>query len=225
MFGVNTKRYKRQVVLPEVGELGQQKLSEAAVLVVGAGGLGCPVLQYLAAAGTGRLGIVDFDRVELENLHRQVLYGDKDVGRMKAVAAGEKIEQLNPFVKVDIFTEKLNRANTLHFRSSMIEITKKNTYVVDELIDYEAFCGLNVDPIPEISYDEYKEWVKNGENVQLVDVRQPEEHEDKNIGGLLMPLSNIEELTGRLNREKAIVLYCETGQRSKIAAQKLTREY
>ncbi|HYX02868.1 MAG TPA: ThiF family adenylyltransferase, partial [Reyranella sp.] len=81
-----TERYARQVVLPEVGAAGQERLSAASVLVVGAGGLGCPVLQYLAGVGVGRLIVVDHDRVEETNLHRQPLYTMADIGALKAQA-------------------------------------------------------------------------------------------------------------------------------------------
>jgi adenylyltransferase/sulfurtransferase len=92
--------YSRQLALPEVGAAGQAKLAAAAVLVVGAGGLGVPVLQYLAAAGVGRLGLVDGDVVERSNLHRQPLYGPADVGRPKAEVAAERLRALNPDVHV-----------------------------------------------------------------------------------------------------------------------------
>ncbi len=94
--------YSRQVALPEVGAAGQAKLAAASVLVVGAGGLGVPVLQYLAAAGIGRLGIVDGDVVEASNLHRQPLYGWADVGRSKAVAAAERLRALNHDLRVEV---------------------------------------------------------------------------------------------------------------------------
>ena len=93
------ERYARHLVLRDVGGPGQQKLKAARVLVVGAGGLGAPLLQYLAAAGIGELGIVDDDTVSLSNLQRQVLYGTADIGRPKALAAADAIARLNPHVK------------------------------------------------------------------------------------------------------------------------------
>ncbi|MPR10933.1 HesA/MoeB/ThiF family protein [Microvirga tunisiensis] len=96
-----TTRYARQIVLPEVGEAGQAKLASSSVLVVGAGGLGCPVLQYLAAAGVGRITIVDHDRVDESNLHRQPLYRTTDLGQLKVEAAQKALEALNPSVVVD----------------------------------------------------------------------------------------------------------------------------
>ena len=105
--------YARQLSLPEWGAQGQQKLKKARVLVIGAGGLGCPVLTYLAAAGVGTLGITDFDRVEMSNLHRQVLYTVADVGRPKAEAAAERLRSQNPYIHIDTYTEGLNRDNAL----------------------------------------------------------------------------------------------------------------
>lgn len=104
-------RYSRQVVLPEIGIKGQEKLKEAKVLVIGAGGLGCPVLSYLAAAGVGTLGVIDFDKVEESNLHRQVLFTTADVGKLKAEVSKQKLQELNPFIKVTAYTEKLSRKN------------------------------------------------------------------------------------------------------------------
>jgi sulfur-carrier protein adenylyltransferase/sulfurtransferase len=104
-------RYARQLVLPEVGPEGQARLGSASVLVVGAGGLGCAVLPYLAAAGVGRLVIVDHDRVEESNLHRQPLYRMGDLGRPKTEAAREALAALNPEVRIAIHTESLTAAN------------------------------------------------------------------------------------------------------------------
>jgi len=102
------KRYTRQITLDELGESGQHKLKQAKILVVGAGGLGCPALQYLAAAGVGKLGIVDFDTIAHSNLHRQILFNDKEVGKLKAEVAATKLEQLNPHIKLDVKTESFN---------------------------------------------------------------------------------------------------------------------
>ncbi|MEZ4874176.1 MAG: HesA/MoeB/ThiF family protein [Flavobacteriaceae bacterium] len=107
------ERYSRHMVLDEVGPQGQQKLSLAKVLVVGAGGLGCPVLQYLAASGIGSLGIIDFDVVETSNLQRQVLFGTQSLGMNKALAAKERLLDLNPTITVVAYPEKLTSANIL----------------------------------------------------------------------------------------------------------------
>ena len=107
------ERYKRHLALPEFGAEAQQKLLASRVLLIGAGGLGCPLAQYLAAAGVGTLGLVDFDVVDASNLQRQVLYGTRDVGRPKAEVARERILALNPDVKVDVHLVRLASDNAL----------------------------------------------------------------------------------------------------------------
>ena len=104
-------RYSRQMILPEIGETGQQKLQDARVLVIGAGGLGCPVLQNLASAGVGNIGIVDGDVVDETNLHRQLLYTLKDCGKSKAETAKKVILELNPEIDIVSFPEFFNTEN------------------------------------------------------------------------------------------------------------------
>src|SRR4030095_14143968 len=107
------ERYHRQVILPEFGEEGQQKLLEAKILVIGAGGLGCPALQYLTAAGIGTIGIVDDDVVALNNLHRQVLYSVDDIGLSKAVRATHILQRLKPEINICSYNERLTTQNAL----------------------------------------------------------------------------------------------------------------
>jgi adenylyltransferase/sulfurtransferase len=107
------RRYSRHLIIPDVGMTGQKRLKNAKVLVVGAGGLGSPALLYLAAAGTGTLGIVDFDVVDESNLQRQIIHGQSDVGRPKAISAMESIREANPFVKVVVHEERLDSDNAL----------------------------------------------------------------------------------------------------------------
>ena len=106
-----TRHYQRHFVLPNFGIKGQVKLKNAAVLVIGAGGLGCPILQYLAAAGVGHLGIVDFDLVSESNLQRQVLYTIHDIGQPKVEIAKARLSALNPHIKITTFQTALNREN------------------------------------------------------------------------------------------------------------------
>ncbi|WP_035898317.1 HesA/MoeB/ThiF family protein, partial [Labrenzia sp. DG1229] len=117
-------RYARQMQLPEIGEAGQSKLGKAHVAVVGAGGLGCPVLQYLAGAGIGRISIFDPDEVEESNLHRQPIYGMPDIGSPKALAARDALRTLNPQVKVSANVEALGP-------SKAIEIVAQVDLVID----------------------------------------------------------------------------------------------
>lgn len=112
------ERYSRQVLLKEFGEEGQRKLSQASVMVVGAGGLGCPALQYLAAAGVGRLGLIDDDTVALHNLHRQVLYTTEDVGLRKAAVAAKRLRQMNPDIEIEEHSFRLTSKNALPLFSS-----------------------------------------------------------------------------------------------------------
>ncbi len=107
------KRYSRHLILPEVGVAGQKRLRDARVLVVGAGGLGAPATLYLAAAGVGEIGLVDFDRIDTSNLQRQVLYATSQVGRPKTEAAKQRLEDLNPGVTVRTYEESLDRNNAL----------------------------------------------------------------------------------------------------------------
>jgi adenylyltransferase/sulfurtransferase len=105
------RRYARHIVLPEIGEEGQQKLLASSALVIGAGGLGSAALAYLAAGGVGRIGIVEPDRVELSNLQRQALFETADIGRPKAKAAYDRIHEVNPDCKVELFAERLTAGN------------------------------------------------------------------------------------------------------------------
>lgn len=107
------KRYSRQTILPEIGIAGQLKMKSAKVLVIGAGGLGCVLLQYLAAAGIGEIGIIDDDKVDESNLHRQILYSVDDIGKAKVAIAKAKLNLLNPHVKISAFELRLTSDNAV----------------------------------------------------------------------------------------------------------------
>ncbi len=111
-------RYARHLSLPEVGVAGQKKLKNASILLIGTGGLGSPLGMYLAAAGIGRLGLVDFDRVEASNLQRQVIHGSKDIGRPKTASAAETIADINPHVQVDCHETAFTSANAMSIAES-----------------------------------------------------------------------------------------------------------
>ena len=121
---ISYERYNRQMLLKDFGEAGQKKLMNANVLVVGAGGLGCPVLQYLTAAGVGNIGVVDDDVVALTNLHRQVLFSVEDIGYPKVEIAVQKLQSLNPDITLTAFNQRLNVENA-------IEIISEYDIVVD----------------------------------------------------------------------------------------------
>ena len=107
------RRYSRQIVIPQIQASGQERIGNAKVLCIGAGGLGSPALMYLAAAGVGTIGIVDFDTVDETNLHRQVLYGKSDIGKKKVDVAKSKIEESNPLVLVTTYPVRINPSNVL----------------------------------------------------------------------------------------------------------------
>ena len=111
------KRYSRHLIIPEVGMTGQKRLKNARVLCVGAGGLGSPALLYLAAAGVGTLGVIDFDVVDESNLQRQIIHGQSDIGRLKAESARDSIVETNPYVNVQVHTEALTNDNVLEIFS------------------------------------------------------------------------------------------------------------
>ena len=105
------EKYSRQIILNEVGPEGQRKLKKASVLIIGIGGLGSSVIQYLNAAGVGKIGIVDYDKVELSNLNRQLIYKDSDIGRSKVDVAKNYISELNSFTKIEIFEMRIDEKN------------------------------------------------------------------------------------------------------------------
>src|SRR6266403_4757668 len=106
-------RYSRHMVMPEVGAEGQQRLNAARVLCIGVGGLGSPAALYLAAAGVGKLGLVDFDRVDLTNLQRQILHGTKDIGRSKLESARDRLHDTNPDIEVELHECRLSSENAV----------------------------------------------------------------------------------------------------------------
>jgi molybdopterin/thiamine biosynthesis adenylyltransferase len=107
------RRYSRHLIIPDVGMTGQKRLKNAKVLVIGAGGLGSPALLYLAAAGVGTLGIVEFDEVDESNLQRQIIHGQSDVGKSKAQSAKESLAETNPLINVVIHEERLDNDNVM----------------------------------------------------------------------------------------------------------------
>src|ERR671912_2360511 len=107
------RRYSRHLIIPDVGMEGQKRLKNARVLVIGAGGLGSPALLYLAAAGVGTLGIVEFDTVDESNLQRQIIHGQSDVGKSKAESARDSIRETNPFVEVRLHETRLDSDNVM----------------------------------------------------------------------------------------------------------------
>jgi molybdopterin/thiamine biosynthesis adenylyltransferase/rhodanese-related sulfurtransferase len=332
--GEELKRYSRQVILPEIGLPGQEKLKQAKVLMIGAGGLGCPVLQYLIAAGLGHIGIVDDDVADLSNLHRQILYTTADVGKYKAEVAKEKLSILNPYTHISAFIERFTAANAEAIckdydlvidgsdnfgtrylvNDTCVALNKPlvfgsifkfeghvsvfnyqdgpdyrdvfpeapptdevpncaeigvlgvlpgiiGTYMANEAI--KIICGIGETlsgrlmtinaldnsttifkvkkqkkaaktiatttqtstptSVNEITMDELNSWLtERPDDIYLVDVRETYEFEDYNIGGVNIPLYELQEHIGELPQHKKLVLCCQTGQRSKMAIQLLS---
>ncbi len=337
------QRYSRHLIMPEVGMDGQRKLKAGSVVCVGAGGLGSPAAMYLAAAGIGTLGIIDFDTVDASNLHRQIIYGTADVGRRKLEASGERIASLNPGVKVVTHETALTSKNALDIlrdydvvldgtdnfqtrylvNDACVLLGKPNAYgsifrfdgqasvfavkggpcyrclypeppppglvpscaeggvlgvlpgvigiiqateaikliigagqpligrlllydalqmrfrelklrrdtecpvcgdhpTIKALVDYDAFCGITppqAQPaaagLPEVTVEELKKQLDRGENVFVLDVREPNEYQICKIAGSkLIPLGELAQRTGELDRDRDMVVHCKMGGRS-----------
>ena len=336
-------RYNRHIIIPEFGIEAQKKLKAAKVLVIGSGGLGSPLLLYLAAAGVGTLGIVDLDVVDDSNLQRQVLFGVQDIGIPKVEAAKIRLKQLNPHIKIKTYNTQFTSKNALEiikdydvvadgtdnfptrylvndasvlagipnvyasifqfegqvsvfnytdkngtkgpnyrdlyptppepglipncaeggvlgvlpgiigslqanevikvitgvgeplsgrffvfdaltFETRTLKITKRaNSTEIKELIDYEQFCGISAieKPVKEISTLELENWISNGEDFQIIDVRETSEYEQINISAHLIPLGEVIARNHEIEREKKVVIHCRSGARSAKAIRQL----
>ncbi|HYG98377.1 MAG TPA: molybdopterin-synthase adenylyltransferase MoeB [Terriglobales bacterium] len=339
-------RYSRHLIMPEVGMEGQQRLKAARVLCIGAGGLGSPLALYLAAAGVGTLGLVDFDVVDFTNLQRQIIHSTSDVGRPKLQSATEKINAINPFVNVQPFETRLTSQNALELFADFDVIAdgtdnfptrylvndacvltgKPNVYAsifrfegqasvfateegpcyrclypeppppglvpscaeggvlgilpgllgviqateviklilgrgqsligrlllvdalgmnfrelklrknpdcpacgthrtVDKLIDYNQFCGIRGEEssvnatLPEIQPEELKQRLDRGDDVFVLDVREPHEYQICNLGGYLIPLNELPKRVHELDSSREIVAHCKMGGRSAKAVE------
>ncbi|MBS0010515.1 MAG: HesA/MoeB/ThiF family protein [Bacteroidales bacterium] len=130
------RRYKKHIIMPGIGMEGQLKIKNSSVLVVGAGGLGCPVLQYLAAAGTGKIGIMDHDLVTETNLQRQILYGASDIGKLKTIISKQSLNKLNNNVDIQILNIRFNKTNAL-------KVLNDYDIIVDASDNYETRYLIN----------------------------------------------------------------------------------
>jgi len=346
-------RYSRHLILPEVGMEGQRKLKAARVLCVGTGGLGSPLAFYLAAAGVGTLGLVDFDVVDVSNLQRQIIHSTRDVGRKKLDSAADKLNALNPALNVVKHETMLSSANALEIiadydivadgtdnfptrylvNDACVLSGKPNVYgsifrfegqasvfatregpcyrclypeppppglvpscaeggvlgilpglvgliqateaiklilgngepligrlllvdalamrfrelklrknpdcpvcgahpTVTRLIDYEQFCGLSPaasqeqalkNGIPQMTVQELKQRRDAGEDVFVLDVREPWEYQVANIGGTLIPQNDVPQRLAEIDRNREIIVQCRSGQRSQRIAEFLAQ--
>jgi adenylyltransferase/sulfurtransferase len=340
-------RYSRHLIMPEVGMEGQLKIKQAKVLCIGTGGLGAPLGLYLAAAGVGRIGLVDFDVVDSTNLQRQVLFGTSDVGRPKTEAAADRLRNLNPEIQIDTFETHLASANALELfkdydiivdgtdnfptrylvNDACVITGKPNVYgsifrfegqitvfgypggpcyrclypeppppglvpscaeggvlgvlpgivgtiqaaetlkliigkgepligrllLLDalamkfrelklrknsecpvcgehptqtKLIDYAEFCGVRgeegpttVTNVPEITPQELKTRLDRGDDLYVLDVREPHEYQICNINGHLIPLGELSQRVHELDSSREIVAHCKSGKRSAEAVE------
>jgi len=130
------ERYSRQIILKDVGAVGQKKIIKSRVLVVGAGGLGCPVIDYLSRAGIGNIGVIDHDKVNISNIHRQSLYNSRDIGKFKVRVLKKKIKLINPQVKIKTFKEKIERKN-------IKKIFKNYDFIIDGSDNFKTKFLLN----------------------------------------------------------------------------------
>src|SRR5947208_4934667 len=334
-------RYSRHLIMPEVGMQGQRRLKAASVLMIGTGGLGAPVGMYLAAAGVGRIGIVDFDVVEESNLQRQIIHGTKDLGRRKIESARDRLRDINPHIEIETHETRLTSQNAMRlFRNYDIVVDgtdnfptrylvndacvlsgKPNVYgsifrfegqasvfatkegpcyrclypeppppglvpscaeggvlgilpglvgviqateaiklilgrgepligrlllvdalgmkfrelklrknpdcpvcgknpTVTQLIDYNEFCGIRGEEkpvetgIPEMQVEELKRRLDAGENLYVLEVREPHEYQICNISGYLIPLGDLPKRVHELASSREIVAHCRSGARS-----------
>jgi sulfur-carrier protein adenylyltransferase/sulfurtransferase len=347
-------RYSRHLILPEVGMEGQQRLKAARVLCVGTGGLGSPLAFYLAAAGVGTLGLVDFDVVDASNLQRQIIHSTKDIGRKKLDSAEEKLVALNPALNVVKHETMLSSANALDIlkdydivadgtdnfptrylvNDACVLLGKPNVYgsifrfegqasvfatetgpcyrclypeppppglvpscaeggvlgilpglvgmiqateaiklilgkgeslagrlllvdalnmkfrelklrknpecpvcgdhpTVTQLIDYQQFCGIVPESkqeqavkngIPQLTVKELKQRIDAGEDVFVLDVREPYEYQIANIGAKLIPQNDVPKRLSEIDRDREIVVQCRSGQRSQRIAEYLAQQ-
>ncbi len=143
------EKFSRQIILKNIGALGQKKIREAKVLIIGMGGLGCPAAEFLTRSGIGTLGIVDHDKVSLSNIHRQTLYTEKDINKSKVKIAKKKLNEINPKTKINIFNYKLDK---IKFN----KIIKNYSYIIDGTDNFESKFLIN-----DISSD-YKKFLVVG---------------------------------------------------------------
>ena len=105
------ERYSRQIIIKDIGISGQKKIKNSKVLIVGLGGLGCPVAEYLSRTGVGTIGLIDHDKIDLSNIHRQSMFTTKDIGQFKVKVVSDRVKKINPNIKIESYKKKLNQSN------------------------------------------------------------------------------------------------------------------
>ena len=130
------EKFSRQIILRNIGALGQKKIKEAKVLIIGMGGLGCPAAEFLTRSGIGTLGLVDYDKVSLSNIHRQTLYSEKDINKSKVKISKKKLNEINPKTRINIFNYKLDKIK-------LNKIIKDYDYIIDGTDNFESKFLIN----------------------------------------------------------------------------------
>ena len=130
------EKFSRQIILRNIGALGQKKIQEAKVLIIGMGGLGCPAAEFLTRSGIGRLGLADYDEVGLSNIHRQILYSEKDINKSKVKISKKKLNEINPKTRINIFDYKLDKIK-------LNKIIKDYDYIIDGTDNFESKFLIN----------------------------------------------------------------------------------
>ena len=143
------EKFSRQIILKNIGALGQKKIQEAKVLIIGMGGLGCPAAEFLTRSGIGTLGLADYDRVGLSNIHRQTLYSEKDINKSKVKISKKKLNEINPKTRINIFDYKLDKIK-------LNKIIKNYNYIIDGTDNFESKFLIN-----DLSF-KYKKFLVSG---------------------------------------------------------------
>ncbi|AWH75220.1 dinucleotide-utilizing protein [Dokdonia sp. Dokd-P16] len=209
------QQYSRHLILDEIGLAGQLKIKDTSVLVIGAGGLGCPVLQYLTAAGIGRIGIIDKDVVEQSNLQRQILYTHDDIGSNKAISVTRRLERLNPYIKFDTYPMRLTRDNALElFANYDIIVDGSDNFATRYLVNDAAI--LKGKPVVLGSIYKFEGQLavynyKNGPTYRCLYPTPPKQNEMPNCSeaGVLGALAGI---IGSLQANEVLKIICGIGE-------------
>jgi len=207
------QQYYRHILLQDIGLEGQKRLKKAKVLVVGAGGLGCPVLQYLAAAGVGTLGVIDFDSIESSNLQRQILFGTTSLGQKKAIVAKEKLQEINPFISITAYPFELHQGNAISlFNKYHIIVDATDNYNSRYLINDASF--LTQKPMVYASIYKYQGQLsvfnyKKGPSYRCLFPEPPQHTQNCSQVGVLGVLAGI---MGGLQANEVIKLILRLGQ-------------
>ncbi len=214
------QRYRRQIILPEIGEKGQEKLRQSKVLIIGLGGLGSPTALYLAAAGVGTLGLADFDQVEESNLNRQIIHTTDDIGKDKVLSAKKKITALNPEVNIKTYVEKLDLSNIekiIQEYDFVIEATDniESKFIINDL------CVKYKKPFSHAGIDGFK-----GQTLTVVPGSAclrgffegmpfgavKDKGKDKNEGGEIGVLGSVPGVLGAIQATEAIKFIIQRGE-------------